>query len=77
METSSVWYGLYMFMTEKLGLNVVVSNPYQTKVIYTAKKKTDKVAAITLADPLRTDYIPLCYVPDFKTVKLRQLILHI
>ena len=76
MESSSVWYGLYMFMTEKLGFDVVVSNPYQTKAISAAKKKTDKVAAVTLADLLRTDYLPLCYVPDFKIVKLRQLVRH-
>ena len=65
-----------MFMTEKLGLNVVVSNPYQTKAISAAKKKTDKVAAVTLADLLRTDYLSLCYVPDFKTAKLRHLVLY-
>ena len=53
-----------------------VSNPYQTKVISTAKKKTDKVVAVTLADLLRTDYLPLCYVPNFKIVKLRQLVRH-
>ena len=49
MESSSVWYGVYMFMTEKLGFGVV-SNPYYTKAIVASKKKTDKVDAMTLAD---------------------------
>ena len=45
MESSSVWYGLYRYMTDTLGLEVILSNPYQTKAIAASKKKTDRVDA--------------------------------
>ncbi len=53
MESSSVWEGVYNFMTRDLGLDVVLSNPYKTKLIAESKKKTDKVDAFILADMLR------------------------
>ena len=73
MESSSVWYGLYRYMTDTLKLDVVLSNPYQTKAIAASKKKTDKVDARILADLLRGGYIAECYVPDTDTVESRQL----
>ena len=76
MESSSVWYGLYMYMTEKLGIDVVLSNPYQTKAIAASKKKTDKIDAVILADLLRGDFIAVCYVPDQDIVDSRQLVRH-
>ncbi len=52
---------VYLFLTEDLGLDVVVSNPRKTKVIAESKKKTDKVDARVLADLLRINYIAPCY----------------
>ena len=43
---------------------VVVSNPLQTKVIASAKIKTDKVDAYVLAQLLRCDFLPTVWVPD-------------
>ena len=60
IESSSVWYGMYKFLKEKLNLDVILSNPRSTKVIATSKKKTDKVDALILADLLRGGYIR-CY----------------
>lgn len=74
MESSSVWYALYRFMTDDLGLDVVLSNPYQTKAIAASKKKTDKVDARILADLLRGGYIAECHVPDADTVESKQLV---
>ncbi len=75
MESSSVWYDTYRFMTDELGYkNVTLSNPYLTKAIAASKKKTDKIDAKILADLLRGGYIATCYVPNKKIVKHRQLV---
>ena len=74
MESSSVWYGMYRFLRDKLGLDVMLSNPLATKRIAESKKKTDRVDAEILADLLRGGYIAGCYVPDEKTVDERQLV---
>ncbi|MDI1496304.1 MAG: Transposase [Cenarchaeum symbiont of Oopsacas minuta] len=74
MESSSVWHGLFRYMTDRLDLDVVLSNPYQTKAIAASTKKTDKVDAQILADLLRGGYINKCYVPNKKTVEQRQLV---
>ena len=43
MESSSVWYNTYRFLTDELRYkNVTLSNPYLTKAIAASKKKTDK-----------------------------------
>ena len=74
MESSSVWYGVYRFMTDELGYDVVLSNPYLTKAIAASKKKTDKIDVKILADLLRGGYIATCFVPNEKIVKERQLV---
>ena len=74
IESSSVWYGMYRFLTNDLGLDVMLSNPLTTKLIAQSKKKTDKVDARVLADLLRCGYIAGCYVPEEMTVEERQLV---
>ncbi len=75
MESSSVWYDTYRFLTDELKYkNVTLSNPYLTKAIASSKKKTDKIDARILADLLRGGYIAKCYVPDKKIVQQRQLV---
>src|ERR1051325_1685882 len=56
------------FVTE-----VVISNPLQTKVIATAKVKTDKVDALVLAQLLRCDFLPRVWEPNAPTQHLRRL----
>ena len=75
MESSSIWYDTYRFLTDQLKYkNVTLSNPYLTKAIAASKKKTDRIDAKILADLLRGGYIATCYVPDKKIVKQRQLV---
>ncbi len=74
MESSSVWYGLFRYMTDRLDLDVILSNPYQTKAIAASTKKTDKVDAQILANLLRGGYINECHVPGKKIVEQRQLV---
>jgi transposase len=51
---------------------LVVSNPLRTKAIACAKIKTDKVDALTLAQLLRTGYLPEVWIPDDETRLMRQ-----
>jgi transposase len=55
---------------------VVVVNALQVKAIAHAKIKTDKVDAHTLAQLLRTDFLPAVAMPDEEAWALRQLISH-
>ncbi len=76
LESSSVWYGLYRHMTDKLHLDVILSNPYNTKIIASSLKKTDKIDAYHLANLLRGGYIAESFVPDHTIVQYRQLVRH-
>lgn len=75
MESSSVWYNIYSYLKER-NLDVILSNPLKTKAIASAKIKTDKIDAKVLADLLRGGYIAQCYVPDKRTMELRELVRH-
>ena len=48
LESSSVWWVTYRLMTEDMGLDVILSNPYRTKIIAESKKKTDKLTRASL-----------------------------
>ena len=74
MESSSLWYGVFKFIRDELGFDVVLSNPYHTKAIAASKKKTDKIDAHILADLLRGGYISECHIPDQNTIQSRQLV---
>jgi len=76
MESSSVWYNIYHYLSEERKLDVVLSNPIKTKAIASAKIKTDKLDAIKLADLLRGGYIAECYVPNRRIMDLRELVRH-
>lgn len=53
---------------------VVVSNPTRTKAIAHATVKTDAVDAKTLANLLRSDYLPEVWQPDPHTENIRAVI---
>ena len=67
MESSSVWYNIYSYLSEEKHLNVVLSNPVKTRAIASAK---------ILANLLRGGYIAECYVPDRRIMDLRELVRH-
>ena len=56
IEACGIWRGVYRLLTE-LGYEVLLASPLKTHQI-AAKKKTDKVDSKTLADLLRTGYLP-------------------
>lgn len=52
----------------------LLSNPLQTKLISSARAKTDKVDARTLAELARACYLPTVWSPDPDTLRLRHLL---
>jgi transposase len=73
IESTPSWYWLYDQL-EKEGFDVKLSHPLKTKAIAYAKVKTDKVDSATLAHLLRSDLLPLSYVPA-KPVRLNRELL--
>jgi transposase len=73
IEATPSWYWLYDSL-ENEGFNVKLSHPLKTKAIAYAKVKTDKVDSITLAHLLRSNLLPLSYVPE-KPVRLNRELL--
>jgi transposase len=74
-STANLWIPLYDYLEER-GIRVVLSNPYKTRLIAEARIKTDTVDARTLAQLLRADMLPLCYVPTKTQRDARQFIRH-
>jgi transposase len=70
IEATPSWYWLYDCL-ENEGFEVKLSHPLRTKAIAYAKVKTDKVDSATLAHLLRSDLLPLSYVPE-KPVRLNR-----
>jgi len=74
-STATLWIQIYDRLEER-GIRVVLSNPYKTRLIAEARIKTDTVDARTLAQRLRADMLPLCYVPTKTQREARQFIRH-
>jgi transposase len=70
--TTNTW-AIVALLEQRAG-RVVVSNPMRTKAIASAKIKTDKVDARTLAHLLRLDYLPEVWRPDAQTILWRQCV---
>jgi len=73
IEATPSWYWLYDELEEE-GFRVKLSHPLKTKAIASAKVKTDKVDSATLAHLLRSNLLPLSYVPE-KPVRLNRELL--
>lgn len=74
IESCGMWRGFYKTLND-MGYDVVLANPVKVKDV-AGKKTTDKVIAKTLADLLRTGYLPEVYVPTEDVLKLRYLARH-
>jgi transposase len=73
VEATPSWYWLYDQLKDE-GFKVKLSHPLKTKAIAYAKVKTDKVDSATLAHLLRSNLLPLSYVPE-KSVRLNRELL--
>ncbi len=74
-STGSVWTNLYNHLDEK-HIPVTLANPLKTKVIASAKIKSDKVDARILAHLLRSNLVAESYVPPKHLREIRTLIRH-
>jgi len=72
-STGNLWLRLFMAL-ERDGIEIILSNPSMTKAIAYARLKSDKVDSSTLADLLRADLIPRCYVPPYEVRAARDMI---
>jgi transposase len=72
MESGYNHEHIYDLLKEE-GYDVRVAHPLMVKAIAYAKVKNDKVDARMLADLLRLDMIPECYIPGKETRELRDL----
>jgi transposase len=74
IEACGMWRGVYKILTER-GYEVKLVNPKKTHDI-AGSKKMDKIDAKTLADLLRTKYLPEVWIPDDQTLRFRDLTRH-
>lgn len=74
VETCGLWRSVYNMLTG-LGYNVVLANPVKTHYMAGAKK-TEKIDSKTLADLLRTGYLPGLYIPSEDVLELRDSAQH-
>lgn len=74
--TGNLWENLYSFLTER-GYKVIFLNPYQTNKYHQAlrqKATTNKLAALVIADLLRSNRYLSSSVPEEDIEALRELV---
>ena len=73
MEATLYWHWLERQLTAR-GFDVMVAHPYQVKLIWQARTKTDPIDARKLAELARAKLLPAIWIPDPATRALRQLL---
>jgi transposase len=73
VEASTSGLRVYEYLNSS-GISVVMANPSKIRLIYESDKKTDKNDAEVLANLLRTNLLPTCYVPPKDIQKQRNLV---
>ena len=73
MGTTLYWAWLHDQLSAA-GLAAVAAHPYQVKLIWHAQAKTDPIDARKLADLLRTNLLPVVWVPSPKIRARRKLL---
>lgn len=63
IESTCNWYYFYELI-EGHDIDVSLAHPLKTKAIASAKIMNDKISSLTLADLLRTNYLPTAYIPE-------------
>jgi transposase len=71
IESTGVWEHVYKTI-RSCGNPVVLANPLKTRLIAEARVKTDKVDSLILAQLMKADMLPECYVPDDETREARK-----
>jgi len=73
MEATRYWAWLHDQLSAA-GIAAVAAHPYQVKLIWQARCKTDPIDARKLADLLRTNLLPSIWVPDVEVRARRKLL---
>lgn len=73
VETCLNWFFIHKVLHGYIK-EIKVAEAYKLRIIAEAKVKTDSLDALHLAQLLRIGYIPEIYIPNEKTIKLRELI---
>lgn len=73
LEAGRNWIVMYDWL-EEITSKVCLAHPLKVKAIASAKIKTDKVDSGILADLLRADLIPTCYIPTMDEREIRQIL---
>lgn len=75
IEATSNYY--WMFETlDRMNMDVKLSHPLKTRMIADAKIKSDKIDADVLSDLLRTNFLPISYIPNQSIRALREALRH-
>lgn len=73
VEATGNWMWLYELIEERHP-DLVLAHPLKTKAIASARIKTDKIDATTLAHLLRADLVPAAYIPPRAVRDTRELL---
>ena len=73
MEATLYWAWLHDQLSAA-GIAAVAAHPYQVKLIWQARCKTDPIDARKLAELLRTNLLPAIWVPDAEVRARRKLL---
>jgi transposase len=73
MEATLYWAWLHDQLSAA-GIAAVAAHPYQVKLIWQARCKTDPIDARKLAELLRTNLLPVIWVPDPEVRARRKLL---
>lgn len=72
IEATQNWMWMVRYL-EGLNLPVTLAHPLRTKAIASARIKTDELDAKTLAHLLRSDLVPMAYIPTVEEQEARDL----
>jgi len=75
LEASSSWMQTYDFL-EAQGIDVCLAHPLKLRAIAEERIKNDRIDSETLAELLRLDGIPKCWVPPAEIRELRNITRH-
>ena len=73
VEATGNWMWLYELIEAQCP-DVVLAHPLRTKAIASARIKTDKIDATTLAQLLRADLVPAAYIPPRAVRDTREIL---
>ena len=73
VEATRNWYWFYD-LVEPLVESLQLVSPHKMRVIAESTVKTDRIDARVIAELLRANYLPTCYVPPQEVRQLRELL---